>query len=123
MRNLGVGRRNYHLALAGMNEGAHLNDGGRRAGIALLKAAAAYFPGCQNSCCRQWSCFARNCGRIPCDLPPPRPKPPPRPPRAPPLDAIATIESADDAWKDRRFDWGSRGSLDVASQEDRVRCL
>lgn len=41
VRDLGVGRLDHHLALAGVDELAHLEDGGRRAHVALLETEAA----------------------------------------------------------------------------------
>ena len=41
VRDLGVGRLNHHLALAGVDELAHLEDGGRRAHVALLETETA----------------------------------------------------------------------------------
>ena len=41
VRDLGVGRLDHHLALAGVDELAHLEDSGRRAHVALLETETA----------------------------------------------------------------------------------
>lgn len=41
VRDLGVGRLNHHLALAGVDELAHLEDSRRRAHVALLETATS----------------------------------------------------------------------------------
>ena len=87
VRDLGVGGLNHHLALAGVDELAHLEDGGRRAHVTLLEPATC--------CISAVSFYAIHRPTGDSCSPPPRPPPNPPPPKPPrprgaPLNDIAT---------------------------------